>query len=295
MSGLTGLSPVAIEPAEPEHRTSSVAPSAFGDDLRRFVNLTWTLAVTDFKLRYFGSILGYVWSLMRPLLFFGVLYIVFTRVFNLGAGVFGYPVYLLTGIIFWTFFLEATNGCVTCLVGREGLLRRMRFPRLVIPVAVVLTAMLNLATNLVAVLVFSLASGNYPRVSWLEMPVFILLLATLGLGVGMVLSVLYVRFRDVQPIWEVVSQALFYATPIIWPLSRLSPSEHFLQHVLLSSPLAAIQVQMYKAFIDPGAPSALEAVGGWLRLALPVGLIFVVFALGLWLFNREAPRIAENL
>jgi len=294
VSGLPGLSPVA-EPAVREHRTSSVAPSAFGDDFRRFVNLTWTLAVTDFKLRYFGSALGYVWSLMRPLLFFGVLYIVFTRVFNLGAGVYGYPVYLLTGIMFWTFFLEATAGCVTCLVGREGLLRKMRFPRLVIPFAVVLTALFNLATNLVAVLVFALASGHMPRVTWLEMPLLIALLAILALGVGMVLSVLYVRFRDIQPIWDVVAQALFYATPIIWPLSRLHASQHLLKHALMSSPLAAIQVQMYKAFIKPSAPSAIDAVGGGIRILLPIGLIVVMFGLGLWLFNREAPRIAENL
>ena len=294
MSGLSGLSPAA-EPAVREHRTSSVAPSAFGDDFRRFVNLTWTLAVTDFKLRYFGSILGYVWSLMRPLLFFGILYIVFTKVFGLGAGVYGYPLYLLTGIMFWTFFLEATAGCVTCLVGREGMLRKMRFPRLVIPFAVVLTALFNLATNLVAVLVFALASGHMPRVTWLEMPVLIALLAVLALGVGMVLSVLYVRFRDIQPIWDVVAQALFYATPILWPLSRLHPSQHLLKHALMSSPLAAIQVQMYKAFIKPSAPSAFDAVGGGIRILLPIGLIVVMFGLGLWLFNREAPRIAENL
>lgn len=294
MSGLSGLSPAA-ELAVPEHRTSSVAPSAFGDDFRRFANLTWTLAVTDFKLRYFGSVLGYLWSLVRPLLFFGVLYVVFTKIFGLGAGVYGYPLYLLTGIMFWTFFVEATSGCVNCLVGREGLLRKMRFPRLVIPVAVVLTALFNLGTNLVAVVVFALASGHMPRLSWLEMPVLVALLATLALGAGMVLSVLYVRFRDIAPIWEVTSQILFYATPIIWPLSRLKPSQHLLQHVIVSNPLGMIQVQMYKAFINPSAPSAIEAIGGGIRILLPLGLIAITFVLGVWLFNREAPRIAENL
>ena len=294
MSGLAGLSP-APDAAVAEQRASSVSPSAFGDDFRRFVNLTWTLAVTDFKLRYFGSILGYVWSLMRPLLFFGVLYVVFTKVFGIGAGVPGYPVYLLTGIMLWTFFLEATANSVTCLIAREGLLRKMRFPRLVIPVAVVLTAMFNLATNFVAVLVFALASGHMPRVTWLELPVLVMLLTILALGVGMVLSVLYVRFRDIQPIWDVVAQALFYATPIIWPLSKLHESQHLLKHAVVSSPLGAIMVQMYKAFINPSAPSAIDAVGGGIRILLPLGLIFVVFALGVWLFNREAPRIAENL
>ncbi len=123
----------------------------------------------------------------------------------------------------------------------------------------------------------------------------IMALAILAAGVGMVLSVLYVRFRDIQPMWEVTAQALFYATPIIWSLSKLAPSQHLLQHVVVSNPLGAIQVQMYKAFINPAAPSALEAIGGGLRLLLPIGLVVIVFCLGVWLFNREAPRIAENL
>jgi len=90
-------------------------PSAFGDDLRRFVSLTFTLAVTDFKLRYFGSVLGYFWSLARPLMFFGVLYVVFTQVFRFGEGIEFYPVYLLSSIVLWTFFTETTGGCVQCL------------------------------------------------------------------------------------------------------------------------------------------------------------------------------------
>jgi ABC-2 type transport system permease protein len=294
VSGLAGLSPAA-EPAVHEQRGSSMAPSAFGGDFKRFVTLAWTLAVTDFKLRFFGSILGYVWSLMRPLLFFGVLYVVFTKVFHL-ATVYGYPVYLLTGIIFWTFFLEATTTCVTCLVAREGLLRKMRFPRLVIPVAAVLTAMFTLSTNFIAVLAFALASGHMPRVTWLELLVLVALLAILASGVGMVLSVLYVRFRDIQPIWDVTAQMLFYFTPILWALSRLHASQHLLKHAVVSSPLGAIQVQMYKAFINPSAPSAFQAVGGGiLRPLVPLGLIVAIFGLGLWLFNREAPRIAENL
>src|SRR5205807_2515689 len=119
-------------------------PSAFGDEWRRFVNLTVTLATTDFKLRYFGSALGYVWSLVRPLLFFGVLYVVFTQIFSLGKSIPHYPVYLLTSIMLWNFFIETTSGSVQCLLAREGLLRKMRFPRLVIPLSVALTALFNL-------------------------------------------------------------------------------------------------------------------------------------------------------
>ncbi len=132
----------------------SHGPSAFGDDLRRFWNLTLTLAATDFKLRFFGSVLGYFWTLVRPLLFFGVLYfVVHGDLLGLDKGVPNYPVYLLSSIVLWTFFTETTGGCVQCLLERENLLRKMRFPRLVIPLSVALTALFNLGMNLVAVFV----------------------------------------------------------------------------------------------------------------------------------------------
>ena len=127
------------------------------------------LAVTDFKLRFFGSALGYVWTLMRPLLLFGVLYFVFTEVVRLGDDIEHYPVYLLTSIVLFTFFSETTSRGVTSLVERENLLRKVRFPRLVIPLSVALHALFNLGLNLIVVFVFVLASGIEPRVSWLEL------------------------------------------------------------------------------------------------------------------------------
>jgi ABC-2 type transport system permease protein len=278
-------------------------PAAIEDDARRFLSLTFTLATTDFKLRYFGSALGYLWSLVRPFLFFGILYVVFTQVFSLGKGVPHYPVYLLTAIILWTFFLETTTANVTSLLNREGLLRKMRFPRLVIPLSVSLTAMFNLGMNMIAVIVFALANGVYPKWTWLEMPVLILLLAILAVGVGMLLSALYVRYRDVQPIWDVASQALFYASPIIYPAIRY---KGFL-HIAMINPIAAILTQMHAAWIGDSTVTvnghevtypvhgAATAIGGAPRLLIPLGIVFGVFFLGLWTFNREAPRIAENL
>jgi ABC-2 type transport system permease protein len=272
-----------------------VAPSAFGDDLRRFANLTFTLATTDFKLRYFGSVLGYLWSLVRPLLFFAVLFVVFTKAFHAGAGIPHYAVYLLTSIMLWTFFIETTAGSVQCLLTREGLLRKMRFPRLVIPLSVGLTAMFNLGINFIVVFVFALATGVTPRVSWLELVPLVLLLSTLAVGVGMLLSVLYVRFRDVQPIWDVVTQVLFYASPIIYTAAKYREVSVKTEHLAMINPIAAILTQMHQAFVDPNAPGAAAAIGGTARLLLPLGIIVGVFALGLWFFNREAPRIAENL
>ncbi|MHB8658435.1 MAG: ABC transporter permease [Solirubrobacteraceae bacterium] len=271
---------------------NSVSPSAFGDDLRRFSDLTLTLATTDFKLRYFGSALGYLWSLIRPLLFFGVLYLVFTQVFKLGNSIPHYPVYLLTSIMLWTFFLETTTGSVQCLLMREGLLRKMRFPRLVIPLSVALTAMFNLGMNFIVVLVFALATGVEPRLTWLELPLLIVLFAILATGTGMLLSVLYVRFRDIQPIWDVSAQVLFYCSPIIYTVAKYPAN---LLRPAMANPIAAILTQMHQAFVDPRARTAAAEIGGAVRLLIPLGLIFGIFVIGLWFFTREAPRIAENL
>jgi ABC-2 type transport system permease protein len=268
------------------------APSAFGDDLRRFVNLTVTLAVTEFKLRYFGSVLGYVWTLMRPLMLFGVLYLVFTHVVRFGGDVKNYPLYLLTSIVLWTYFAEATSGAVGSLVSRENLLRKIRFPRMVVPLSVVLTSLFNLGMNFLAVLVFALLSGVGPAWSWLEVPFLIAFLVLFATGLGMLLSALFVRYRDIQPIWDVALQLLFYGSPVIYVITALPDS---VERELASNPIATVMTQMRHAFIDPTAPNAAEVIGSYARLLIPFGIVAAVFALGLWVFNREAPRIAENL
>jgi ABC-2 type transport system permease protein len=267
-------------------------PSAFGDDARRFVSLTTTLAITEFRLRYFGSVLGYVWSLARPLLLFGVLYVVFTHIVRFGEDVRHYPVYLLTAIMVFTFFSETTSGAVTSLVERESLVRKIRFPRMAIPLSVMLTALFNLAVNFVAVVVFVLASGIEPGVRWLELPLLVALMATLAAGVAMLLSALYVRFRDVAPIWDVGLQMLFYGSPVIYVAEKYPDS---VERWLSANPIATVLVEARHALIDPAAPSAAAQLGGAQWLALPIGICLATFALGLWVFHRETPRIAENL
>jgi len=267
-------------------------PSAFGDDFRRFWALTWTLATTDFKVRFFGSALGYLWSLVRPLLLFGVLFVVFTKVIRFGGGVDHYPVYLLFSLVLFFYFAETAAGGVVSLVTRENLLRKMRFPRMVIPLSVGLTALFNLGMNLVAVLVFALASGVYPRWSWLQVPILVGILTVLAVGLAMLLSALYVRYRDVSPIWEVVQQLLFYGSPVLYVLSFV-PDEY--EKAMLANPIAVVLTQMRHAVIDPEAPSVFEAIGPNVRLLIPLGIVVAVFMLGLWVFKRETPRIAENL
>jgi ABC-2 type transport system permease protein len=271
---------------------ATARPSALGGDLRRFWSLTYTLAATDFKLRFFGSALGYLWTLMRPLLLFGVLYFVFTEVVRFGDDIKDYPVYLLSAIMLFTFFSETTARGVASLVERENLLRKVRFPRLVIPLSVTLNAMFNLGLNLIVVFVFVLASGIEPRWAWLELIPLIGLLVMLATGVTMLLSALYVRYRDMQPIWEVALQMLFYASPVIYVTSALPDN---IERESMASPIAAVLTQMRHALIDPSAPTAAQAIGNEVRLLIPLGVVIAVFALGLWVFMREAPRIAENL
>jgi ABC-2 type transport system permease protein len=267
-------------------------PSALGDDLRRFLSLTWVLAVTDFKLSFFGSVLGYFWSLMRPLMLFGVLYVVFTQFIRFGDDIKHYPVYLLTAIVLWTYFEEATSGAVPSAVTRENLLRKVRFPRMVIPLSVALTALFNLGMNLLAVLVFVLASGVEPRVSWVQFPLLIGILVILATGLAMLLSALYVRYRDIAPIWDVTLRVLFYASPVLYVIGTVPDS---VERKLGASPIASVLTQMRHAVIDPAAPTAAEALGGPERLLIPAAAVVCTFALGLWVFNREAPRLAENL
>ena len=274
-------------------------PSAIGKDLRRFVNLTVTLAATEFKLRYFGSVLGYLWSLMRPLLLFAVLYMVLTVIFKLGKGVPHYAVYLLTSIMLWTFFVEATSNSVQCLLAREGLLRKMRFPRLVIPLSVALTALFNLATNFIVVLAFAIGFGVEPSLSWLELPLLVVLAGAHWRSARECCSPRYMcasatscRSGKSSP------RCSSMARPSSGPRSRLlkeHPGQLHLLRLAMCNPIASILTQMGHAFISPSLGTAAYYLGGTVRLLIPLGIIAVVFALGLWFFNREAPRISENI
>jgi ABC-2 type transport system permease protein len=266
-------------------------PYVLGTDLQRVWNLTWTLAATEFKLRFYGSVLGYAWTLARPFLFFGVIYLVFSEIAGLDANVKNYGVYILFGLVLFQFFGETTNGCVRCLAAREGLLRKMRFPRLVVPLSVVLTAIFNLGGTLVAALIFAIATGVYPTWSWLELPVIILLVGAFATGIGLTLSALFVRYRDVAPIWEVTSQMLFYISPILY-VTTLVPEQY--QDVYLLNPLATLLTEMRAAVVDPSAPHAWDI--GSLAVVLVAGaIVAVALALGIYVFNRQAPRIAEEL
>jgi ABC-2 type transport system permease protein len=257
-------------------------PSALGTDPRRLWHLARTMAVSDFKLRFFGSALGYLWQLVRPLMLFGVLYVVFTQVVRLGSDVEFYPVALLMGVVLFTFFGEATGGALSSLVDREALIRKVDFPRLAVPLSAVLTALMNVALNLVAVIVFLLASGGSVRLTWLEVPVL-----------GMLFSALFVRYRDVKPIWEVCLQILFYASPIFYPIDVVAERSELAAKLMMLNPFAAVVQQTRHALIAPSHPTATDVAGVW--IIGTIAIFVVVIALGYRVFSKRAPHIAEQL
>jgi ABC-2 type transport system permease protein len=298
-------------------------PRALGDSWPRFWHLAYNIARSEFKLKFFGSALGYLWQVMRPLLLFGVLYVFFVVVFKVdkGKGAAGdfYGVQLLGSIVLFTFFAEVTGGAVRSVVDRENLVRKIQFPRLAIPISVVLLGLFNFALNLVVVMIFAMISGVRPMLTWLELPLIILVLAVLSTGVAMLLSALFVRFRDISPIWEVLSQILFYSAPVILPAEtvkeKLAHGEqhvvvidhtvhvyythvllyHILYHLYTLNPLVIIFQQFRHAMINPAVLGAVGIMGSKAALLEPLGLVAAIFVLGFWYFNRQAPHIAEDL
>ncbi len=267
-------------------------PSALGGGWHRFFELLWLISVTEFKKTYFGTVLGYVWSLVRPLLLFAVLLVVFTQIFRLGSRVPHYPVLLLFNIVVFGLFQEATGAAVTSVLAQEGIVRKTQFPRLVIPLSVVLTALFTLGLNMIVVFVFLLAFGVDPMWTWLLLPVILAPLLVLTSALAMLLSALNVRFRDVAIIWVVVATALNYGTPVIYPLEIVPTG---LKHLLMINPLTPIFQQAHIWMIDPNADSVLSSAGGWFPLIAAAAIYVTVCVLGVWVFNREAPRIAEQL
>ena len=202
------------------------------------------------------------------------------------------PVLLLFDIMLFTFFAEATQTALTSLVQEEGVVRKMQFPRLAIPLASVLATLFTLGVNMIAVFIFILAYGVGPYWTWLLLPLLFLPLLVLTTALAAMLSALQVRYRDMSIIWQVTSQALFYATPVLYTL-QIVP--HQFRWLILLNPLTPIFLQARHWIIDPSAPGAIAAAGGFAHL-LPAAAIFLaICVLSVWVFAREAPRMAEEL
>ena len=267
-------------------------PSALGGGWRRSLELLSLIAVADFKKAYFGTALGYVWSIARPLMLFGVLLAVFTQVFRIGSDVPNYPVLLLFNIVLFGFFQEATITAVTSIVTQESVVRKTQFPRLVIPLAVVLTTLFNLGLNLVVVFIFILAWGIDPTWTWLLFPLALGLLFVLTTAVSMIVSSLYPRFRDTAILWSVAATVLFYASPVLYPTSAVPET---LGDILQLNPFTPLLELARLWVIDPTAPGPIEAAGGFVHLLPAIAIYLATCVFAVWIFRREAPRIAEQL
>ncbi len=267
-------------------------PSALGGGWRRAAELLYVIAVNDFKKTYFGTALGYLWSLARPLMLFAVLLTVFTTIVRFKIP--HYAVLLLMNIVLFGFFQEATLTAVGSVIGQEAVVRKTQFPRLVIPLAVVLTSIFNLMLNLLVVLIFMLAFGVSPMWTWLLFPVVLVLMIGLTIPVAMIVSSLYPRFRDVAIIWTVFSTALFYASPIFYTVDNLS-THPTLRHIIQLNPLAPILELARKWIVQGDAPGPVAAAGGFGGIIAPIVIFVAIWVFAVWIFNREAPRIAEQL
>lgn len=251
------------------------------------------LVRTDFKLRYQGSILGYAWSLLKPLLMFGILYIVFVKFLRIGGDVPNFPIYLLFGIVLWSFFTEMTSQSLGSIVGRGDLIRKIRIPRWIIIVSTSLSALISLVLNLFVVGIFMIFGDIDLRMSLLWLPLIFLEVYLLALGASLFLSAAYVKYRDISYIWDVMVQAGFYLTPILYPLTIITNVSF--QKVLLLNPMAqAIQDARY-ALVTPETLTISNVYGSSAHRFIPIVLVFAMLVLGTMYFKKESKNFAENL
>lgn len=251
------------------------------------------LVRTDFKLRYQGSVLGYAWSLLRPLLLFVILYVVFVRFLRIGEGVPHFPVYLLLGIVIWNFFHEMTVQSLGSIVARGDLIRKIQIPRWIIILSISIAALINLLLNLLVVSVFLYINKVEITSSLVWLPLILLQVYIVALGLSLFLSAAFVKYRDITYIWEVILQAMFYLTPILYPLTLITNPD--LQKLLLINPMAqAIQDARYSAISHETLTISDVFQGGWLRF-VPYVLTIIVFIFGLMYFKKRSKYFAEDI
>jgi len=259
---------------------------------RYSVILLKELVKTDFKLRYQGSVLGYLWSLLRPLAIFVILYIVFVKFLKIGGSIPHFPIYLLLGIVIWNYFTEVTSGSVGSIVGRGDLIRKINFPKYVIVVAGSMGALINLALNLAVIVVFMAISGvDISDKVWL-LPFLIAELFIFSLSLAFLLSALFVKLRDINYIWEVILQGAFYATPILYPIN-IVPSEA--AKILILNPMAQIIQDMRSLLITPQSETISTIYSNHLMRLLPLFIVFTLMLGSGYYFRKRSPYFAEEV
>jgi ABC-2 type transport system permease protein len=249
------------------------------------------LAATDFRLKYFDAAFSYAWALLRPAILFCVLWLIFGGITGSDEGVTHYPAYLVLGIVIWTFFSQTANASLWSLTRRADLLRKLPVPRLAVPFSTELSCAFDLALNLVIAFVVLVVSGVAPRLTWLEIIPLLAVVILFAAGVSLALSAGYVRFRDVDQLWAVAGQALFFLTPIFYVVTHVpSPFDRVL---VLANPLATVTTQARHALVDSSAPSAAAVAGGYWFLLVPLGVTAATVWAGAVIFRHESPKAAE--
>ena len=259
--------------------------------------LLYELVKTDFKLRYQGSFLGILWSVLKPLLLFAVMYTVFVRFLKFTDGTPQYPIVLLLGISLWSFFTEATSVGMNSIVGRGDILRKINFPKYIIILSAMATSLISLAINLVVVIIFALFSGIEFTSLALLTPLNILQFFLLAFGISLFLSALFVKYRDISHIWDVVIQILFYSMPIIYPLTLVENIKVFgieAQQLMLLNPVAQIIQDIRHNLISPTTvPTTWSTVDSWYLAIIPVVLTVIILIIGAWYFAKNSKKFAE--
>jgi len=258
---------------------------------KTYIGLVKELALTDFKLKYQGSILGYLWSLVKPIMTFLVLLFVFTNIFRVGKSIEHYPVYLLLGIVIWGFFTEITSTSIVSIVSKGELIRKIYFPRIVLVISQSITGLITFLLNFLVVIVFLFFSGIFLNVSVVFVPLLILELFVLTIGVSLILSSLFVRFRDISHIWEILMMAAFYATPILYPLSLVPPR---LAKLMMLNPMAQIIQDTRYVLVTHQTDTAWKMLD-WHYVWIPYLLPFVILVSGYWFFQKSAAKFAEEV
>lgn len=252
------------------------------------------LTKTDFKLRYQGSVLGYLWALLRPLMMFAILYVVFAQLLKFGNDIPHYPVYLLCGTTLWSFFTECTSQGIQAIVQRGDLLRKISFPKYIVVVSSTLTAVINMLINLLVVVIFALINGVTPSLGWLIVPVFLVELYCLSLGISFLLGAINVKYRDITSIWDVLMQALFYAVPIIYPISMVANTSEIAAKIILLNPIAQTIQDIRFNLITTESVTTWSFINNPLVIIPPI-VVLVVLAIGSLTFRKRSRFFAEEV
>ena len=251
---------------------------------------------TDFKLRYQGSLIGHLWSILKPFMLFTIMYLVFVRFLRFDDGTPHYAVGLLLGMVTWTFFTEATNMGMMSIVSRGDLLRKLNFSKSIIILSAVAGAAINYAINLLVVFVFALINGVPLSAGWLIIIPLFVELVLLSTGVSFILATTFVKYRDIGPIWEVVLQAGLYATPIIYSLTFiLQRGQVLIAKIMMLNPLAQIIQDLRHYIVYSGSMRGWDLINNHWIAAIPYVLPLLVFCFGFYIFNKNAKRFAEIL